>query len=235
MRTKPSAAVIAGVVVGLIMYGLAGYFLLISPQKGKAADLKRQTEATQQQIDQYRTLAAQARATPPIRVAELFRLTKAMPDTVDMAGVILELSAVARESGIEFDSITPQGATPVSGYSLVPLSVEFDGNFYELSDFLFRLRNLVRVHAGQLDAQGRLFVVDSVSFGESTHSFPMIKASLTVHAFVYGDVSMAARPAAETAPTTTNTTSTSTTTEPTTTAASTDTPPAGASAAPGTP
>jgi hypothetical protein len=237
MRAKPSGAVIAGVVVGLIMYGLAGYFLLVSPQKGKAADLKRQTETAQQQIDQYRALAAQARATPPIRVAELFRLTKAMPDSVDMAGVILELSRVARESGIEFDSITPQGTTAVSGYSTVPLSVEFDGNFYELSDFLFRLRNLVRVHAGRLDAQGRLFVVDSISFGESTNSFPQIKASLTVHAFVYGDLSMPAPPAAETAPATTDTTSTTTTppTEPTTTAASPDTPPEGASAAPGTP
>jgi type IV pilus assembly protein PilO len=236
MRAKPSGVVIAAVVVGLIIYGLAGYFLLVSPQKGKAADLKRQAETTQQQIDQYRTLAAQAQATPPIRVAELFRLTKAMPDSVDMAGVILELSRVARESGIQFDSITPQGATPVSGYSLVPLSVEFDGNFYELSDFLFRLRNLVRVHAGRLDAQGRLFVVDSISFGESTKSFPQIKASLTVHAFVYGDVSMTAPPAAETSPTTTDTTSTSTTTtEPTTTAASPNTPPDDASAAPVTP
>jgi hypothetical protein len=235
MRSKPSGAVIAGVVVGLLMYALAGYFLLISPQKGKAADLKRQTDTTQQQIDQYRTLAAQAAATPPIRVAELFRLTKAMPDTVDMAGVILELSHVARASGIQFDSITPQGTTPISGYSSVPLTVEFDGNFYELSDFLFRLRNLVRVHAGVLDAQGRLFVVDAVSFGESTKSFPEIKASLTVHAFVYGDLSMVAPPVAETAPATTDTTSTSTTTEPTTTPASPETPPEGASAAPDTP
>jgi len=229
MRAKPSGAVIAGVVVGLIVYALAGYFLLISPQKGKAADLKRQTETSQQQIDQYRALAAQAKATPPIRVAELFRLTKAMPDSVDMAGVILELSRVARESGIEFDSITPQGAAPISGYSTVPLSVEFEGNYYELSDFLFRLRNLVRVHAGRLDAQGRLFVVDSISFGESTNSFPEIKASLTVHTFVYGDVSLTAPPATETAPGTTDTTST--TTQPTTTEA----PPEGASAAPETP
>ena len=57
MRTKPSGAIIAGIVVGLLVYGLAGYFLLVSPQKGKAADLKRQTDATQLQIDQYRTLA----------------------------------------------------------------------------------------------------------------------------------------------------------------------------------
>ena len=233
MRAKPSPVAIIGVVVGLLVYGLAGYFLLVSPQKGKAADLKRQTDATQQQIDQYRTLAAQARATPPIRVAELFRLTKAMPDSVDMAGVILELSHVARASGIQFDSITPQGTTPVSGYSTVPLTVEFEGNFYELSDFLFRIRNLVRVHAGELDAQGRLFVVDAVSFGESTKSFPQIKASLTVHAFVYGDLSMVVPPVAETAPATTDTTST--TTEPTTTAESPDTPPEGATAAPETP
>jgi Tfp pilus assembly protein PilO len=237
MRAKPSGVVIAAVVVGLIIYGLAGYFLLVSPQKGKAADLKRETDTTQQQIDQYRALTAQAQATPPIRVAELFRLTKAMPDSVDMAGVILELSRVARESGIQFDSITPQGATPVSGYSTVPLSVDFEGNFYELSDFLFRLRNLVRVHAGTLDAQGRLFVVDALTFSESTKAFPQIKASLTVHTFVYGDVSLAAPPVAETPAGTTGTTTTpgSTTTEPTTTAASPDTPPEGASAAPGTP
>ena len=123
MRAKPSGVVIAAVVAGLLVYALAGYFLLISPQKGKAADFKRQAETSQLQIDQYRAAAAKAQATPPIRVAELFRLTKAMPDSLDMSGVILELSRVARESGIGFDSITPQGAAPIAGYSSVPLSV----------------------------------------------------------------------------------------------------------------
>ena len=202
MQSKPSAAVIAGIVVGLLVYALAGYFVLVSPQRGKAADLKKETAATQQQIDQYRLLAAQAKATPPIRVAELFRLTKAMPDTVDMPGVLLELSRVARESGIEFDSISPQGASAQTGYSSLPITLEFDGNYYELADFLFRLRSLVRVHEGRLDAQGRLFVVDTVSFSESEHSFPRIKASLQVHAFVYGDAtsSVAAGAAPATAP-----------------------------------
>lgn len=226
---KPSAVAITAVVVGLLVYGLLGYFVLISPQRGKVADLKKETVATQQQIDQFRVLSAQAKATPPIRVAELFRLTKAMPDEVDMAGVVLELSQVARASGIEFESISPQGAAPVTGYSSIPIALEFDGNYYELSDFLFRLRNLVRVRSGQLDAQGRLLVVDTISFSESTRSFPRIKASLTVHAFVYGDVSTPAPPGAETAPAPT------TTTEPTTTAPSPDTPPVGASAAPETP
>lgn len=196
MRGKGNPAVIAGIAVGLLVYALAGYFVLISPQRGKAADLKKETAATQQQIDQYRLLAAQAQATPPIRVAELFRLTKAMPDSIDMPGVLLELSRVARDSGIEFDSIAPQGPAALSGYSSFPITLEFDGNYYELADFLFRLRSLVRVHAGRLDAQGRLFVVDTISFSESTHAFPRIKASLQVHAFVYGDATSSATPAA---------------------------------------
>jgi Tfp pilus assembly protein PilO len=196
VRSKPSAAVIAGIVVGLLVYALAGYFLLISPQRSKAAALKKETAATEQQIEQFRLLTAQAKATPPIRVAELFRLTKAMPDSVDMPGVLLELSRVASESGIEFDSISPQGATAQSGYSSFPITLEFDGNYYELADFLFRLRSLVRVHDGRLDAQGRLFVVDTVSFSESEHSFPRIKASLQMHAFVYGDATTTAPAAA---------------------------------------
>jgi Tfp pilus assembly protein PilO len=150
-----------------------------------------------------------------------------MPDSVDMAGLILELSRVARDTGIQFDSITPQGAAAVTGYSNIPITLEFDGNYYELADFLFRLRNLVRVEGGQLDALGRLFVVDSISFSESTHSFPEIKASLTVHAFAYGDVSATA-PAAAAAATPAAPGSTTTTT--TTTTASPNTPPTGASA-----
>jgi len=223
---KPSAAVIAGIVVGLLVYGLAGYFLLVSPQRGKAADLKKETAATEQQIADYRVQDAAAKATPPIRVAELFRLTKAMPDDVDMAGILLELSQVARDSGIEFDSITPQGATAQTGYSTIPITLEFDGNYYELADFLFRLRSLVRVHDGRLDADGRLFVVDSISFSESTHSFPRIKATLTVHTFVFGD-------ATSTAPTTPAASTTPATTGPTSTTAappSPNTPPQGASA-----
>lgn len=233
MRRPTNPAVVAGIVVGLLLYGVAGFFLLISPQRGKAADLKKETAATEEQIQQYRTLAAQAKATPPIRVAELFRLTKAMPDDVDMAGVLLELSRVARDTGIEFASITPQGPAAASGYTTIPITLEFDGNYYELSDFLFRLRSLVRVQSGRLDAQGRLFVVESISFNESERTFPRIKASLTVRAFVYGDATATAPPAAAppAAPTGTTTTPTETTT---TTTQSPNVPPEGASAAAGT-
>jgi hypothetical protein len=225
MRNKSSAPVIAGIAAGLLVYALAGYFLLISPQRGRAADLKHQIEVTQKQIDLYRASAAQAKATTPIRVADLFRLTKAMPDEVDMADLLLELSRVARESGIELDSVTPQPPAVGAGFQSMPLTLEVDGNYYELSDFLFRLRNLVRVSSGRLDAQGRLFVVDTISFSESTKSFPRLKAGLTLHAFVYGDntVPVVAPPALPSSTTTSTTTTAPTTT--TTAPAPPETPP----------
>jgi hypothetical protein len=226
MRNKSSAPIIAGIAAGLLVYALAGYFLLISPQRGRAADLKHQIEVTQKQIDLYRASAAQAKATTPIRVADLFRLTKAMPDEVDMADLLLELSRVARESGIELDSVTPQPPAVGAGFQSMPLTLEVDGNYYELSDFLFRLRNLVRVSSGRLDAQGRLFVVDTISFSESTKSFPRLKAGLTLHAFVYGDntVPVVAPPALPSS-TTTSTTTTAPTTTTTTAPAPPETPP----------
>ena len=235
MKNKPSRpAIIVLVVVGLIAYLALGYLLLISPQRSKGSDLKKQVADTEAQINQYRTLSAQAKAAAPIRVADLFRLEKAMPNEVDMAGIVLELSRIAGDSGITFESITPQGVVAAPGYQVLPVALVFDGNYFELSDFLYRLRSLVRVRTGRLASSGRLFIVDAISFAESEKSFPRIQAALVVNAYVYGDAPApgAAPPAAAPA-TTTASTSTLGETPTTTTATTPDAPPEGATAAPG--
>jgi len=83
-----------------------------------------------------------------------------------------------------------------------------------LADFLYRLRSLVSVQAGRLDATGRLFSVDTLTFNESTLKFPNIQASLVIDAFVYAAApapAPAATPPASgtTTPTTTDSSSTS--------------------------
>ena len=188
MKRKPTnPAVLVLVVVGVLAYLAVGYLLVISPQRSKSADLKKQVAETEQKIAQYEALSAQARAAAPIRVADLFRLEKAMPNEVDMAGIVLELSRLARDTGITFESITPQGPAPQQGFQMMPVTLAFDGNYFELADFLYRLRSLVRVSSGHLAATGRLFVVDSINFSESDLSFPRIQASVVVNAYVFGD------------------------------------------------
>jgi Tfp pilus assembly protein PilO len=198
VKNLPKPAAIAIVVVVLLVVTALGYFLVISPNRSQASELKQETASVQTQIQALRLANTQAQQVEPIRVADLFRVSKAMPSTDDMPGVILELNRIAREAGIRFDSITPQEASDSGGYLRRPIDLVFDGNFYELSDFLFRLRSLVRVRNGQLEANGRLFTVNSLNFVESERSFPDIKATLSVSAFVYG--TGAPQPAAPPAP-----------------------------------
>jgi hypothetical protein len=159
----------------------------------------------------YQQQVAAARAAPKIEVADVYRLAKAMPDRTDMPDLVLELSQLARDTGIRFDSISPQPITPLGSYQVLPISVTFNGNFYNLADFLYRVRSLVSVHGGRLDATGRLFAVDTLTFSESQLKFPQISATLVIDAFVYGT----GAPAPAVVPTTPASTTTATTTTPT--------------------
>ena len=217
--TKPrNTKAIAAVAGGLLAFAVLGYLLVISPQKSKAAKLTTDIAAAQTQLQ---TTIAASHVTPQVdpRVDQLFRLTKAMPSTPDMPGILLQLSRVAEDTGISFDSITPASATSSGSYQSMAVSVAFKGNYYELSDFLFRLNNLVKVHDGKLDADGRLFSVNSIDFSEGEGSD--LSAQITANAYIYGTGDASATAAAATPP------ATATTPAPATTPPATATPPAG--------
>jgi Tfp pilus assembly protein PilO len=182
----PKPAAIALVVVALLVVGALGYFVVISPKRSASADLAAQIEATDTEIQNRRLAVRSVPKAEPIRAADLFRVTKAMPGKPDMPGVLLELNRIARDTGIRFDSITPGDSADAGGYLRQPIDLIFDGSFFELSDFLYRVRTLVSVHNGRLRATGRLFTVRTLSFVEGEEGFPQIRATLGVDAYVYG-------------------------------------------------
>ena len=192
----PKPAAIALIAVALLVVGALGYFVVISPKRSASSDLAAQIEATETEIQNRRLAASSAPKAEPIRAADLFRVTKAMPAKPDMPGVLLELNRIARDTGIRFDSITPGDSADAGGYMRQPIDVIFDGSFYELSDFLYRVRPLVSVHNARLRATGRLFTVRTLSFVESEQGFPQISATLGVDAYVYGTAA-ATPPAAQ--------------------------------------
>ena len=177
-------SVLAGICI--LLYGAAGYFLVVSPKKGEASTTRRGDRRHQRRAGGCARRAEAQDDTQPIAVADIFRLATAMPSSPDMPGILLELSRIADETGIRFKSITPQTALAVGAYQSVPIDVTFDGSFYALSDFLFRLRTLVSVRRGELHAAGRLFSVETVDFSEGETGFPMLAASLKLQAYVYG-------------------------------------------------
>lgn len=219
------------IVVGILIVGLAGYFVLIRPQGAKIKAIKKQEAAAEATLAAYHQKVLAARSAPKIRIADVYRLAKAMPSKVDMPDLVLELSQLARDTGISFDSISPQPAVAIGTYTVIPISVTFNGTFYDLADLLYRLRALVNVHAGRLDATGRLFTVDTLSFGESPLKFPRIQATLVIDAYVYGSgAAPSSSSTAVPAPTSSTTTDTSTTSTTSTTTTTATTPSASASA-----
>jgi hypothetical protein len=208
MKRKLSPRTLGAIVgVVILVYAAAGYFMVVSPKKAESARLDEEIAATSLELRDALAATAAQDDTQPIAVADIFRLSIAMPSTPDMPGILLELSRIADETGIRFKSITPLSALPIAAYQVVPIDVAFDGSFYALSDFLFRLRTLVTVRRGELHAAGRLFSVASVDFSESDRGFPLLAASLKLNAYVYGlnTGGSAVPPPAETPPATTTT------------------------------
>jgi Tfp pilus assembly protein PilO len=206
-----------GIAVLLLVVGFAGYTLIVSPQGAQAAKLQQQADEQQLQIYKKKAELRKGLHPPTIQVADLFRLARAMPDREDMPGIILTLSQVARAAGVSFDLIEPAvNANPLAAtgsYSTLRIHLFFNGDFYGLSDFLYRLRSLVGVRNGTLDATGRLFNVDQVTFNVQGNTFPKISSEIYVNAYVYSSATSAST--SSSTPTTTTTSTTTTTADPT--------------------
>ena len=220
VKTRKISPTTASILVGLGAAVLlaVGMLLVVLPQRSTAADLEGEVASVYAQIATKRAESLR-KPQAPIRVADLFKLVQAMPDHPDMPGMLLQLNQTARDTGITFDSIAPQPAVATDTSVTVPIALEFSGSFYHLTDFVYRLRNLVSVRRGKLESSGRLFSIGSIDFSEGPAGFPNISAKLTVNAFVYGtDVPGATPvdppPAAETSTTTDSTSTTETEPEP---------------------
>ena len=180
-------------VIGVAVLILAGvaYMVMVRPKRAEAGRLDEQIAEMQMKVSAAQ-LASRPQQASTIKVADVFEVSKAMPDTDDMPGIILDLNAVAEATGIKFVSIQPSAPTPKTGYSAIGITLTFEGNYFDLTDFLFRLRNLVTVRDGRLSSSGRLFTLDPLSMKEGEEGFPNISAGLTLSAYVFGATDPAA-------------------------------------------
>jgi hypothetical protein len=218
---------LGGVVILMLLLGFVGHSMLVAPAGAKAAKIQSDIDNQRTEVYRRKALLKSGQHPPTIQVADIFRLARAMPDREDMPGIILTLSQVAQSAGIKFDLIEPvlgQAPLPTGSYDTRRIHLRFNGDFYGLSDFLFRLRSLVAVRDGKLLADGRLFNVDTVTFNMLNEEFPKIQAELFVQAYIYGGGTAASTtPVAPVTGATTDTTATEGTPPPTTPPTTSDT------------
>jgi Tfp pilus assembly protein PilO len=144
---------LSALAVVLILAG--GWFTLVAPQRADAADLRTQTESTEQQIvglqARLRDLEEKKQNLPALR-AELEAISKKLPDDPSLPPMIRALTAAARTAGVTLKSISPSTPTalPAAGkagapeISVIELAVVAEGDYFATERFVSALEQLER-------------------------------------------------------------------------------------------
>ena len=190
-KQVPLAAVVG---LAVLIVAIAGYMALVKPKQAEAQQIEEEIAALEDEVrserirQQQLTEAISSDEQVTVRVADLVRLAKAMPEDNDVAGILVELDAIATGAGVDFLSISPQEPLDSGGFVRQPIQLTFAGSYFDLNELLFELRNLVRVRNGKLQATGRLFTLDQFDIHESADGFPSIEALLTLSAYRFGSL-----------------------------------------------
>lgn len=209
MKWSWELGVLIGAAVLAFVIAVAGYLLVIQPQRTKLTAVKAQITSAQQQLV---GLHATAGHKPQIEATQLFQLSRAMPASDDMPGILLNLSQLASESHASLVAVAPQPRVALpDGSSAVPLKVTVGGSWSAITSFLRHVREQVSVTGKRLSVAGRVFDVDNVQLLSEAKPLPPLEALLTINAFDYGAPPSATASAGTQAATAATTTSSSST------------------------
>ncbi len=180
-----------GILIGLaiVVFLVAWWFLIIGPKRDDAAtkEATYQTEkatydqsyARVQRIDEERAAAGQA-------TSDLLKLNKLIPLDNQVPSMIVELQATANEAGIKFLKIVPNAAVAgTGGGTIVPFELNFQGQYYDVNDFLYRVENFARMEGNDVTVSGRLISVATLQLVEpEAGAFPEVLVKMGANAYM---------------------------------------------------
>jgi Pilus assembly protein, PilO len=192
--------------LALVLVLAAGWFLGVSPQKKKAADLRDQTNAAATELAQKKAALEHPAADVNIRASDGYLLKRALPDAVDMPGTLLDLERLAKRNHLDFSSVRPGALEAGIGYMGHPIDITIQGSFTKVSRFLGQLRGTVKVTNRRVTASGPIYSITKVDLGApaAPDVFPVVKASVTINAFVFAAPVAGAAPTTPTTPSNTS-------------------------------
>jgi Tfp pilus assembly protein PilO len=105
-------AILTVVVVLVVLAG--GWFMLVSPQRSKASDVRDQVTTAQQNNTQLKnelaSLKAERKDLPKVQ-AQLAKLASQLPSNPGLPSLVRELSAAADSAGVDLVSLSPSTPT----------------------------------------------------------------------------------------------------------------------------
>jgi type IV pilus assembly protein PilO len=141
---------ILGILV-LVVLAVAYYFLLFSPLRQKYLDRFDERVQKEQQLAGLEQSVAElenARRNAPEIERQILEYSKRIPEQEEIPTLVVQIEQVAEGAGVTQLLITPGAAGPGPGggdFSVIPLTMSFEGTYENMTDFLLRVRNLSRL------------------------------------------------------------------------------------------
>ncbi len=142
---KPKIAI--AVVIFLLPVVLF-YFFLFQPQNEKSNNLVKQRETLSKDLQKAKAKAANREKLKAELAAteELFQETAALlPKEKEIPGLLTNISALGRGSGLDFITFKPGKDVPKDFYSEIPISIKVRGPYHNMGIFLDQVNKLDRI------------------------------------------------------------------------------------------
>jgi type IV pilus assembly protein PilO len=182
-------------ILAIVIIVIAFYFLLLSPLLGRLNEQAQARDDKQNQLAQVQQEVnelEQIRRRSPEIERQLLELSKRVPTQPQIPTFVVQVQEIADASGVTQLSVDPESPTAPAGggdYQVVPVTMQFNGTYDEMQDFLLRTRNLARlVTVTEVDycrnpligSQSSCSIEEAASAGESTTLSPAVEAALSV-------------------------------------------------------
>jgi type IV pilus assembly protein PilO len=135
----------------IVLLGVGYYFLLLSPLLGRLDQSAQARDAKQAQLANLRREVAQleaVRRNASETERQLLELSKRVPTQPEIPTLVVQIEEIADNAGVAQLSIEPGTPGPPPGggdYSVVPVTMSFEGTYDQLQLFLEDTRNLARL------------------------------------------------------------------------------------------
>jgi type IV pilus assembly protein PilO len=180
--------------VGILAIGLAVFFLVLNPMRGDISELQAQIEDEQTKIQSAKVELAAAEETRTEgrrNQARLMELAKMIPQDPEIPSLILQIQDLANKAGIEWIQVSFSDVRTAEGSTIgtIPISLQFTGTFYDVTDFIYRAEQMA-------SGPGRLLTVKDVSLAPNATGSGSVSPDLSVNMTIYA-FSVVTAPAAQ--------------------------------------
>jgi Tfp pilus assembly protein PilO len=189
--TKTAVAVLA-----VIALAAAFWLLLLAPKRDKANELSAQTTALKAEVASEAQASVEAVAAKqkfPGLYRQMVLLGKAVPAEAATPSLLVQLNGIGKSTDTSFQSIALASAESAEAVeplategaaSLLPLgagvgpsglptmsyTLQFEGGFFQVANFIQGLDSLVETKNGEVDVHGRLVTIDGFGLVPSEES-----------------------------------------------------------------